>query len=89
MAVNRRLVLPLLEAAVEVGRQRHAGIDAVALEHLDQYRADRWPGCAEPDDVDVEGLGFAIGPDTVNTCSAAVWRDTVDTCADALATNKG
>ena len=63
MAVDRADVLALLEAVVEVGRHAHRRLDAAALQHLRQHRADRRSRRAEADDVQREPLALRVGPE--------------------------
>ena len=63
MTVDRAVELPLLKAVVEVGRQGHARLHTAALQHLDDDRADRRPGSAKADDVELQALALGIGPE--------------------------
>src|SRR5689334_14905611 len=65
MAIDSAVELPLLEPVVEVGWQRQAGIDPMALEHLDHHRAHRRPRRAEADDVNRQALALGIGTEPV------------------------
>ena len=72
MAVDGGVVFPLLEPAVEIRRQRHAGLNAAALEHLDQYRADRRSRRPEANDVDTEALALPVRPDALRVLLEAL-----------------
>src|SRR5258705_20455 len=75
MAVDRAVIFTFLQAAIEVRRQRHAGIDAATLEHLDQHRAHRRPSRAEADNVYSEALAFGIGPEPVAALFETLGRE--------------